>query len=354
MYRLLTLLLLSALAFSQTTTPAQKPSTPAAKPHTAPAAPAANAEVAPSAAVITIDGLCNGKVPATPSPDCRTVITRAAFEKLVDALDPNMPQQRRQQLADVYSRVMVMSDVAEQRGLQNTAEAQQVLDFSRMQTLTQLLVRDLQKEAAQVPPAETEKYYNDHQPEFEQGSFQRLFIPKTPPGGATPLDEKTLQAEADKIHAAAVAGGDFEKLQKQAYDDLGIKTPPPPTAAGAQERQGLPPGQQKVFDLQPGQISEVLNEPGGYYILRLESKKKSTLSEATPAINRTLGSERMKAAVEQITDKVKPSLNQDYFGPPLPGGPGGIMPARPAMGGPPRRPPPAPPASPPPAKPPGH
>ena len=362
MYRLLTLLFLSALAFSQTTPPAQKPSTPAAKPsarpaakpHPTPAAPGPKAEVAPTAAVITIDGLCDGKVAATPSPDCKTVITRADFEKLVNALDPNMPPQRRQQLADVYSRIIVLSDVAEQRGLQNTADAKLVLDFSRMQTLTQLLIRGLQKEASQVPPAETEKYYNDHQSQFVQGSFQRIFIPKTPPGGEKPLDEKTLKAEADKTQAAAAACGDFEKLQKQAYDDLGIKNPPPSTAAGTQGREGLPPSQQKVFDLQPGQVSEVLDEPGGFYILKIESKKKLTLAEVTPDINHNLEAERMKSAVEQFTNKAKPNLNQDYFGPPAPSGAEGAMPGRPATGGPPRRPPAAVPRTPPPpAKPPG-
>src|SRR5512147_921334 len=114
MYRLLALLLLSAFALAQTKAPAQKPAqTPVTKPPSAPASaapatapkPAEAAEVAPTAPVITIAGLCNGKVPATPSPECKTVITRAEFEKLANALDPKMPSTRRQQLAVAYSRV---------------------------------------------------------------------------------------------------------------------------------------------------------------------------------------------------------------------------------------------------------
>ncbi|MBZ5629729.1 MAG: hypothetical protein LAO06_12780, partial [Acidobacteriia bacterium] len=129
------MLLLSALAFSQAAPPAQKPSTPGTKPS---APPAAKTEVAPTDAVITIDGLCNGKIPATPSPDCKTVITRADFENLVGAIDPQMPIARRQQLGDAYSRMLVMSDIAEQRGIQNTPEAQQIIRFARMQVLMQL------------------------------------------------------------------------------------------------------------------------------------------------------------------------------------------------------------------------
>ncbi len=348
MYRLFALVLFSALAFSQAAPPAK--SAPAATPQTAkpatPAKPAEKAEVPPTAAVITIEGICNGKVPATPSAECKTVITRAAFEKLVDALDPQMPIARRRQLADAYSRMLVMSDMAEQRGIQNTPDAQQVLHFTRMQALMQLLGRELQKEAAKVPPAETEKYYNEHAQQYEQANFQRIFIPKTPPSGETPVDEKTLAAEGEKIRAAAAAGGDFEKLQKQAYDDLGLQTPPPPTATGTLRRESLPPSQAKVFNLQPGQISEVMNEPGGLYIFKLESTKKSTLAEVTPEINRVLEQERMKDAVDKLTNSVKPELNQEYFG--APAGPGAVPAGHPGAGGPGRRPP----ATPPPPKPP--
>lgn len=349
MSRLFAFVLFSALAFSQAAPPAK--SAPAATPQTAkpatPAKPAEKAEVPPTAAVITIGGICNGKVPATPSAECKTVITRADFEKLVDALDPQMPIARRRQLADAYSRMLVMSEMAEQRGIQNTPEAQQILHFTHMQALMQLLGREIQKEAAKVPPAETEKYYHEHAQRYEQGKFQRIFIPKTPPGGEKPADEKTLEAEGQKVRAAAATGGDIEKLQKQAYDDLGIKTPPPPTATEMQRRESLPPSQAKIFDLQPGQISEVMNEPGGLYIFKLDSTKKLTLAEVTPEINRVLEQERMKDAVEKLTQRVKPELNQEYFE--APAGPGAMPAQRPGAGGPARRPPATPPLAKPPS-----
>ncbi len=353
MYRALMLVVLTSFALGQTKTAPSKaaPAKPAGQASSAPAAkPAEKAELPPTTPVITIEGLCNGKIAATPTPGCKTVVTRAEFEKLVDALDPKMPPPRRQQLADVYSRMIVLSGAAEQRGIANTPDAQEVLRFSRMQMLTQLLLRDLQKEAQNVPPAETQKYYNEHQNQYEQGTFQRLFIPKTPPGGEKPADEKTLKAEADKLRAAAVTGENFEKLQKQAYDDLGIKTPPPPTNVGTQRREMLPPSQQKVFELQPGQVSEVLDESGGLYIFKLEEKKKLALAEVSPEINRMLESERMKQLMEKLTTNVKPELNQGYFG-----GAPGPGPMIPPTGNPPAGPgarPPAPPPAPA-ARPPG-
>ncbi len=298
--------------------------------------------MAPTAAVITIAGLCNGKVPATPSPDCKTVITRAEFEKLAEALNPKMPGPRKRQLAQVYSELLVMSDLAEQRGLQNDPAAKQMLHFAQMQALAQTLIRSIQEEAAKVPESEAKAYYDQHPERFEQGTLLRIFLPKMPPGGEKAPDEKALKAEASKIQALAKApGADFEKLQKQAYDDLGLKTPPPPVSTGTMRRENLPPEQAKVFELAPGQVSEPLDQPGGLYIYKVESKSKLTLTEAQPEINRILESERMQKAMEQITKSVKPELNEEYFGaegPPRPA----RGPARPGT-----RPPATPPAKPP-------
>ncbi|MGI9101894.1 MAG: peptidyl-prolyl cis-trans isomerase [Terriglobales bacterium] len=341
---LVAVLVLSCFAWTQATParpkpPVLNPPTTGAPPSAEKPAPAAEKNVATTDAVITIEGLCQGKVPANPPAGCKTMITRAEFEKLADALNPKMPAATKRQLAQAYSQLLVMSDLAQQRGLQNEPDTKQMIHFAEMQALTQRLLRSIQEDAAKVPDAEAKAYYDEHPQRFEQATLLRIFIPKTPPGGEKAPDEKALKAEAGKIRALAAApGADFEKLQKQAYDDLGLKTPPPPVSAGSMRRENLPPEQAKVFDLPLGQVSEALDEPGGFYIYKVENKKKLTLADAQPEITRALEGERMQKAMEQITKRIKPEFNEGYFG---------GMPAE----GPPRgmpRPGPRPPAPPPP------
>ncbi len=343
MYRLLTFLLFSSLAFSQTAKPAapatppappsqvQATPTPPTKVQAVPAAPAQkpaekkeSAEVAPDAPVITIDGLC--AKPAATAAACKTVVTRAQFDKLADALDPKMPAPRRRQLANAYAQLLVLSETAEKRGLENKPDTQQVLKFARLNALSQVLVRDLQEEAKKVPPAEEQKYYDEHKANFTEATLERIFIPKNPPEPGADDKAKTDQeakfkAEATKIQASAASGGDFDKLQKQAYDDLGLKSTPPPTQAGAMREGSLPAGQAKVFDLQPGQVSEPLETPGGLYIYKLVSKKTLTLAEAKGEIDRALEGERMQQLMENITKNMKPVFNEAFFGP-MEAGPG--------------------------------
>src|SRR5262245_14153970 len=121
-YRGLVCLLLVGLAWGQavnpnTAPPAQQP--PAAS-STAPAAPAP-AAVAPDAAVITVAGVCAGSATdakAAASPDCKTVITRAEFERILGAISPNgVPVAARKQLATRYAMALAMADRAEKEGL---------------------------------------------------------------------------------------------------------------------------------------------------------------------------------------------------------------------------------------------
>src|SRR4051812_24718835 len=90
---LLALFLLSSLAFSQTPASGQAAETPSAT-----ATKPASGEVAPTAPVITIAGFCPGKQAA--GAECKTEVSRAEFEKLAHALNPNMPEQTKAQLAN--------------------------------------------------------------------------------------------------------------------------------------------------------------------------------------------------------------------------------------------------------------
>src|SRR5574340_42478 len=182
------LLLLSSLAFSQTSTsrPPQQPAAAAkaAAPQQAvvPAnpAPAAQAappaptlappkveEVAPNTPVITITGLCDKPAPGTGETlaECKTEVTRADFEKIVNALGGQVPPQARQQVGMQYARLLIMEKLARDRNLLNDPRTQQLIHLARLQAIAQALQRNLQEEASHSTSQEVEQYYKDH-PEF--------------------------------------------------------------------------------------------------------------------------------------------------------------------------------------------
>src|SRR5215831_19789582 len=94
------------------------------------ALPKSAANVSPEMAVITIKGLCEKQAPSSTSP-CETVVTRAQFEKLTNALLPNMKPSFQLQVARGYPDLLEMAQAAEARGVDKTSRFQERLEFAR-------------------------------------------------------------------------------------------------------------------------------------------------------------------------------------------------------------------------------
>jgi peptidylprolyl isomerase len=300
------------------------------------------ATLPPTTPVITIHGYCDTPAAgsAASKSGCTTVITRAEFEKLVNTLQPNMPPQVRKQLATQYPQILYMAQHARKRGLETNPHYLQILKFTNMELLKLELERSIQDEADKVPDSEIADFYKKNPANFDQTSFLRVYVPKTrqsdaPKDGAAPPDadavrknsEADMKHVADELHARAVAGEDFDELQKDAYDAAGVKATPPPTLNANIRRGNGTVAQSAVFDLPPGQVSTVLNDPTGFYFFKVVSKTPLPLADVKDEIRTTLRTQRSQAKRQAMQDAVSADLNKDYFGdapatpPGMPGAP---------------------------------
>ncbi len=358
--------LLGTLAWGQAAPSAPPPPQPAQAPADTSAA------VPPEAAVITVIGVCPAQpktaaakgtaakpvtaakapVAKTPAADCKTVITKAEFEKLASAVAPNVTPQVKKQLAGVLPRFIGMSNEAKKKGLDKTPQFEETVKFAKMQILTTELQRNIQDEAAKVPPEEVEKYYTEHAEAFEQFNVDRLFVPRTKQGEAEAKEEdekdETLSEEAKKakeaeekakadegdqamtklaesLRARAAAGEDIAKLQKEAFDAAGMKIESPTVNLPNVRRTGLPPGHVAVFDVKLGDVSPVISDSGGHYIYKVNSKDHLTLDQAKNEIHSKLQNDRTREMMEKVNNSFKVETNDKYFGP---GGVGTAPPPR--------------------------
>jgi len=320
-------LLLGALAWSQA---AQ--STPAAAPQSAPPAaaqPQPAPETPPDAPVITINGLCENASPDKPAADCKTVITRAEFEKLIEVIQPSMPPRVRKQFANNYARALVMAQKAQQMGLDRDPGFDEHMRLARIQILSQAFSKSIQDKASQISDKEIEDYYESNKPKFEQADLDRVYIPKAQQPAAiaaaksaattpakTPIDsEAVMKAEADKLHTRAAAGEDFAKLQADAYQTAGIKAAAPNATMTKVRRSSLPPDQGSVMDLKVGEVSAVIADQNGLYIYKMKEREVVPLDQAREEIKGILRSERIQEAMKTVQENSTPILNESYFTP---------------------------------------
>ena len=288
------------------------------------AAPRAASKVAPDAALITIHGVCNPPAPSgsAAASSCQTVITRAQFEKLTEALLKNMKLSRKRQLASAYPELLAMAQEAEKRGLESSERFQERMAYARVQILSQELVRQIEEQTANVPAKEIEGYYRSHANEFESATLERIFIPNRRRTDPLPKDKATqafvadaMVKLADQVHEEAVAGADFASLEKKVYAAAAMTDVPPNTSQGQVHPGDIPADRASIFNLKPGEISPVLSDSTGHYIYKLDAKQVQPLAEVSDQIRKMLAMQHRAEEIQAIQQPVTADFNSSYFGP---------------------------------------
>lgn len=276
-------------------------------------APAQSRDAKDSAAktiqpVLIIHADCAGEAKARTSlgTGCETVIREGEFDNLIAALDSKMPDSNRLVLATEYVKLMVMAHEAERLKIDEDPAFRELEQFTRLQLLERQLVKYLEKQSAAISPAEIADYYQQHLSQFQEGSLRKIYIPKE---GLWSTMEAALS-----IQQRAVKGEDFDALEREVWTKQGRTAGAPLTKMGTLRRSVLPEREQKVFDLKPGEVSTPIEEPGGFSIFKLESKRELPVSSVETEIRNGMSGERMQERINKLRSGVTVSVNEDYFG----------------------------------------
>jgi parvulin-like peptidyl-prolyl isomerase len=307
--------------------------------------PASAASVLPGTPVITIEGVCDqlsgasglsnqakgqagsaaglvGSSAAPTTAECKSIVTKAQFEKLVDALNPQMAGPVRRQLAESYPRLLLFANQARALGLDQDPTFAEMMRFASIQLLTQRLNRYFEEQASNISESDVERYYKENAIKFERAELLRIFVPQQSRPGQNPASgersktgtETPMLSVAEKIQARAAAGEDFAKLQKEAFEAVGIPSGSPNVSTGKISFTGVPVNHQQVFDMEPGQVSDVIADSSGYYIYKLVSKQIVPMSQVSKEIRKSIAAQRVQDSIALLTKSLKFDLNPLYFG----------------------------------------
>jgi hypothetical protein len=302
---------------------AQNPATPhinrrAARRPIQPAEPSpAPVELPPETPVVTLKGVCDAE--KSDSSDCKTVITRGQIDRIVARIAPRAPQASKPQFAIEYARILAAAKLAVERKLEDNpviaAELGQKVGPARAEVLAKAFYRQVEEEAGNASNDELHQYYAAHASKFEEGEVLRLSLPLSGSlRGGMRLNPATVKTEAEALRRRAVAGFDFDQLEVQAYRDFGITQPPPQTRLTMAQRRSMPEDQGSVFDLQPGEITPVIESYGKLVILKLVSKHTSTFESVLPEIKAEVKQERLRQEMAQASQSVTADFNLQYLG----------------------------------------
>jgi len=273
----------------------------------------------PSPTVVTLNGVCDAPKKGVP---CKTLVTKAEIDTMAMLLDPGATPAARQQFAINYARLVAAYGVAEKQHLDKepaiAAAVQLQEKLVRMQVLANIMYQRIENQSGTISPAEVEAYYAAHKNNFEEGSVSRLTIPKPTSSmpGTGGAEDVSLREKATAFRTRLVAGEDIDKLQQEIYKESAPGSLIPPTKVANLRRAMLGEQDSKVFDLALGSVSEVLETPSAFLVLRMDAKESLPLDTVRTEILGTLRRERVQHEIEKASLGSDAEFNLRFLGMP--------------------------------------
>lgn len=254
-------------------------------------------------------------------------MTAGEFDQLVEALPEQVrvaargPNKR--QFAEQLVRIKIMSHEARKRKLDESPTVQRQFELQKENLLANVLFQEMTANV-KVDEVTAQQYYEQHKSEYESVHARHILVRFK--GSQLPLaagkkeltDEEAL-AKTQEIRKKILAGEDFAALAKTDSDD--VQTGAKGGDLGTfKHGQMVPEFEQAAFSLPVGQVSEPVKSKFGYHLIKVEQHETKTFQEVKPELEKKMGPELARNALENLQKQV-PVTYDDAFFPPLPQGP---------------------------------
>jgi hypothetical protein len=271
-------------------------------------APAAPAPISPDSIVLE----ANGKK-----------YTAAEVDKLIEALPPQYHQAAKSD-PKVMSQVFWIKrlvEEAEKAGLDKKSPYKEQLEYNRMQLLAQAHLF-VYGSSIVVTSEDQEKYYKANPEKFKQAKVRVIYLTfnptpeKTSPDGKKMRTESEAKAKIEELRKQIVEGADFGKLARDNSDDKTSAVKDGDFGIMKQSSTYPEPIKAAVFGLKPGEVSQPVRQPNGFYLIRVDEIIIQPLQEVGTEIFQQIKTERINDYNKNLQSQYQVKVeNPAYFSP---------------------------------------
>jgi peptidyl-prolyl cis-trans isomerase C len=250
-----------------------------------------------------------------------TVGTETITQADIDAKTSMLPPQFRaryetadgkKKLVEQLTKMSLLSQEARRLQLDKKEEVAKRIKEIADNLIIQELIKQEVIDKIKVNEADLEKYYKEHKQEFiEPEKVKVNIIQFKLKDNATPEEKKAQKKKAELALKRLKKGDDFEKVAKEVSEDERTKNSGGNTGFFSKGKRMNTYGEkveEKAFALKTGQISDIIEEKNGEYIIKVGEKKpqkEETFQEAKPKIERRMQQEDQRKAYDTYLDSLK-------------------------------------------------
>jgi peptidyl-prolyl cis-trans isomerase C len=264
-------------------------------------------------------------------------VTAGEITAMLQHSDPRIMQAFQQNPKYVVQQLFMMRHLAELGEKAKIAERSPLkdeLEMIRMNALAGAMVNQ-ERDGYSVTAEAINDFYAKNQSRYQQAKIKAIFIrfkPSTQGGASTPPSvedaakgalegahnpEARSEADAKKMAEDLVAkirgGADFTQLvaefsedsiSKERDGDFGVVKP---TSSYSDDIK------RAVFALKPGEVTDPVRAPNGFYIIRVDEKSVQPLSEVTEPIIQEIRQNHLNDFMTNLTKRFDPTIENQLF-----------------------------------------
>jgi parvulin-like peptidyl-prolyl isomerase len=250
-------------------------------------------------------------------------VTAGEIKKMLAGAPPQLSQAISRDPKTALEQVFLLtklSDLARQDKLAEQSPWKEMIAFYEKNIYAQAEL-NYKTNSFVVSQEEQQKYYDDNKSKYEQAKIRVIYIsfadPKTVPdrpGGKKPLTEEEAKAKAEDLAKQLRSGADFATLAKQNSDDRNSAEKGGEFGMVKQSDRLNEALKKAVFALKPGEISDPVKQPNGFYVIKVEERSFRPLTEVQQEMLTQLRQEKFQTWLKSVQDENKVTIqNADFF-----------------------------------------
>jgi parvulin-like peptidyl-prolyl isomerase len=210
-----------------------------------------------------------------------------------------------------------LSELAEKAGRDQKTPFKEQLAYNRMLALAQAELGARESEV-KVAPEDVKSFYGANPDLFTSVKLKVIYVAfsataSAPPAGAGKkvLNEAEAKAKVEKLSADLKAGADFVKLVKEHSEDATSVSKD--GDFGTFRRSDRLPEDIKavIFALKPGQVSQPVRQPNGFYLFRVEEAGVEPLDKVRDRIINDLRTARFNEWIQSMQKSVQVKIEHE-------------------------------------------
>jgi peptidyl-prolyl cis-trans isomerase C len=215
-------------------------------------------------------------------------------------------------LVDYVAFMQKLAGMAEKAHLDQQTPIKETLEAQRMLTMATAEFAAAQ-DGITVSADEQKKYYQANKDRYTQAKIKLLYIsfnnntaPQSDPKAKKILNDQQAKAKIEKLLAQIRSGADFVKLVKENSEDPS-KAKDGDFGNPIRRSEKLLPDDviTAIFAMKPGQVSDPVRTPIGYYLFRLEE----LTTQPYDAVSSDIFMEIRQRRFTEVMDKVRKDVD---------------------------------------------